>query len=130
VEGLLLGAAMGTAGLTPAVAGARLAAPGEPHGRRQIVVFDVRFAASRRFGAETGQGAWLTRGIRGDVTPLWHDLLEVRWHRYSTALHGMTTARSFQCIEQLVADHFWRVTSLAPGRGLVTWALAPARTPT
>jgi hypothetical protein len=85
--------------------------------------------AARRFGAQAGQGVWLTRGIHGDVTPLWNELLEIRWQRHSTAIHGMTTPRSFQCIEQLVADHFWRVTSRVPGQGLVRWALAPARTP-
>jgi hypothetical protein len=124
MEGLLLGAAVGAAVLAPA---ASAAVPEKLQTARRIIVFDGRFAAARQFGVEAGPQAWLIRSIRGDVTPLWHDLLEAQWQRHATAIHGMTTPRAFQCLEQLVADRFWRVTSLAPVNSLIRWALAPAR---
>ena len=122
VEGLLLGAAIGATGLAAATP-----APDRLNARRRIVVFDSRFAAARQFGVEAGQGAWLLRGIRADITPLWHELLDIQWQRHASAIHGMTTPRSCDCLQQLVADRFWRVTSRTPGPGLIKWALMPAR---
>jgi hypothetical protein len=115
VEGLLLGALVGKAAI------------GKSWSGRQIVVFDTRFAAARRFSAEVAPGSWLAYGISGDVTPLWHELLEAEWQRHGATMHGMTTAHSFYGLEQLVADQFWRTTSLVPAGDLVKWQMAPRR---
>jgi len=114
--------------LAPAGAGGSSAESRELRSGHQIIVFDTRFATARQFGADVAPRGWLARGISGDVTPFWHDLLELQWHRHAIAIHGMTTTHSFYCIEQLVADRFWRVTSLVPAGGLVKWTLAPRST--
>lgn len=125
VQGLLLAAVVG--GGVPTTHPIDAVAPklGEHQAGWRIVVFDDRFAAARQFGRELGRSAWLARGIAGDITPLWHEMLDARWHRHATAVHGLTTAQSFFGLEQLAADRFWRATSQRPECGLLQWVLRP-----
>jgi hypothetical protein len=127
VQGILVAAATGGAMLGASPPG-RAALPGRTAGRDlNLVVFDSRFGPARQFAERLANDGWIARGISGDVTALWHELLDRRWPENSVAMYGMTTPRSFNCIEQLVADRFWRVTSQVPAGPLVEWALQPLR---
>jgi hypothetical protein len=125
VQGLMLAAAAGTIleSSAPALALPRESARKGLH----LVVFDTRFSAARQFAGGLARDSWISRGISGDVTPLWHELLDRQWSQDSVAIYGMTTPHSFYCLEQLVADRFWRPTSQVPAGPLVRWALQPAR---
>jgi hypothetical protein len=92
----------------------------------KLLVFDTRFSLARQFAERLAEANWITHGISGDVTPLWHDLLGRQWSQDGVAMYGMTTPHSFYCLEQLVADRFWRVASQEPAGSLVRWALQPA----
>jgi hypothetical protein len=129
VEGLLLASVAG--GTVAAASGSalRVAATLASPPDRQIVVFDRRFVPAQRFAAAAAAGAWRMHSIAGDVTALWHDLLAARWHHHAHELRGMTTPQSFTCLEQLVADRFWRATVVWPNGELVRWTLAPRRMP-
>jgi len=123
VEGLLLG--VGGVILVPGGVAAADATAWDFRPGRQLVVVDTRFEVGRKFAAAAAGSGWIAREFSGDVTPLWHDLLDSTWHQHAM-IHGLTTADSYFCLQQLVADRFWRTTSLAPEGELVRWAMSPA----
>jgi hypothetical protein len=73
------------------------------------VLFDQRFEASRAFGSAALRLNQRVYGIDGDVTALWTERLDPLWSGGSGAVAGMTTATSFVCLEQLAAQHWFRV---------------------
>lgn len=127
VEGLLFGAIAGGTAFELNTPGVAAADTRTPRDGRRIVVFDRRFAAARRFVEQFFPHSRSVHGIAGDITPLWHDLLDQQWHRHATAIHGMTTPHAFHCLEQLTADRFWLVGSQVFAGPLVKWALVPGR---
>lgn len=74
-----------------------------------FVVFDRRFAASRAFGAAALSMNQRVHAIDGDVTALWTEHLDPLWRGGSGAVAGMTTPTSFVCLEQVAAQHWFRV---------------------
>lgn len=124
VSGLLLGG-IGVAAAEHTRAEQASAAIGHARGGPRIVIFDDRFAAARQFALKFGPGAWLTRGIAGDVTALWHELIEIKWHRHAVAVQGLTCAPAFFCLQQLVADQYWRPVAQAREGALLQWVLMP-----
>ena len=73
------------------------------------VVFDRRFAASRAFGTAALSLNQRVYAIDGDVTALWTEHLDPLWRGGRGAVAGMTTPASFACLEQLAAQHWFRV---------------------
>jgi hypothetical protein len=63
------------------------------------VVFDDRFAESRRFGAAARRLGYRTSVISGDVTALWYDDLYHRWKRGAAPIAGLTTADAAFCLK-------------------------------
>jgi hypothetical protein len=97
--------------------------PGSP--APGLVIFDTRCAVAREFGASAARTGNIGHGISGDVTSLWHAILDADWLRNGGQILGMTTAASLFCLEQLVAERFWRTTSRQARGELVVWAMAP-----
>jgi hypothetical protein len=73
-------------------------------------IFDERFEAGRRFGADALSRGWVTRAIRGDVTHVWFHELSLRWKRGPAPIAGLTTAGSLFVLERLSWDVGMRVT--------------------
>lgn len=73
------------------------------------VIFDERFEAGRRFGADALSRGWVTRAIRGDVTHVWFHELSLRWKRGPAPIAGLTTASSLFVLERLSWDVGMRV---------------------
>ena len=74
------------------------------------ILYDRRFAASRRFGADIARRGGWALAIDGDVTALWFDELAPRWARGEGVVAGMTTGRTLLCLERLAWDQRLRVT--------------------
>jgi hypothetical protein len=94
------------------------------------VIFDSRFPIARNFAAAACGKGQRTLAIQGDVTALWRDELRVRWDAGAAAIAGMTTERSFFCLEQLAKDHWLRVVtrrSVPLNEHLVWWVIGGAR---
>ena len=94
------------------------------------VVFDSRFPIACKFGAAACREGRKTLAIQGDVTALWRDDLRLRWAAGATAIGGMTTERSFFCLEQLAKDHWLRVLarrSVSGNQQLVSWVIGGVR---
>ena len=124
LHAMLLGSVIAETGLAFADSRAGAHPPAIPAPAARVVIFDTRFAAAREFGAFAGAGA-TRHGISGDITPVWHALLDTDWLRSGGPIVGMTTAASLFCLEQLVADRFWRTTSRQSRDELMVWAMAP-----
>jgi hypothetical protein len=95
-----------------------------------LVIFDSRFPIACNRGAAACRKGLKTLAIRGDVTALWRDELRVRWEAGGGAIAGMTTERSFFCLEQLAKDHWLRVVtrrSVPLDERLVWWVIGGVR---
>jgi hypothetical protein len=69
------------------------------------IVFDTRFNDSVAFAQPLADaGHWL-EPIQGDITRLWLDRLEPALRGKPQAIAGMTTERSFLCLEMLASGH-------------------------
>ncbi len=73
------------------------------------VLFDRRFEPSKAFGLAGSGMEQRTYGIDGDVTAFWSKHLDALWRGGAGAVAGMTTATSLACLEQLAAQHWFRV---------------------
>jgi hypothetical protein len=73
------------------------------------VVADARFAEGLAFGAEAERLGRTVAWIRGDVTALWYDELDLLWRRDKAALVGLTEPAAFFCLERLALDRGLRV---------------------
>ena len=82
---------------------------GDLHPDLYTLVYDTRFAASRAYGVAARRRGAATTPIAGDVTALWYHDLHPRWSRGTGAIAGMTTSATLFCLEQLAADHRFRV---------------------
>jgi hypothetical protein len=95
-------------------------------------LYDDRFATARAFARMARREGLAVTGFAGDLTRLWRDGL--RWDRDGAGpLIGVTTPRAMLCLDQLSADHGWRIRSVrkidSGDDALVRWVLAPGRQP-
>lgn len=72
-------------------------------------IFDERFPDSREFAREVSALGVATRAIRGDITDLWFNDLDLAWRRQPRAVAGLTTESALFCLEQLAMGHRLRV---------------------
>ncbi len=72
-------------------------------------VFDERFKVARAFAAEATMRAIPTAGIRGDVTSLFFNDLDLRWKQRPVWLIGLTTPASLFCVHLLARDQGMRL---------------------
>ena len=90
-------------------------------------VFDERFADSRAFAKSAAERGMPTAAIRGDVTRLFYDDLDLRWKQGPVLLTGCTTRASLFCLDLLARDRGMRVAHCVAKPGnLVSWIIAPA----
>lgn len=93
------------------------------------LVFDDRFAAARAFASAMAAREVPTAAIRGDVTHLFVNDLDLRWKQGPVVMAGYTTQASLFCLDLLARDRGMRVIHSAPKpRGdaaLVFWIIAP-----
>ncbi len=75
----------------------------------RLAVFDERYGDSRAFGHEAAQLGVPTHAMRGDITALWFNDLDLRWRHEPMAVAGLTTEASLFCLEDLARDHRMRV---------------------
>ncbi len=104
---------------------ARVSRPHAPY----RVLFDDRFAESRRFGAEVVRLGGAARGFAGDVTNLWYEELDVHWRQEPVAVAGMTRHGPLFCLERLAWDVGMRLVYRAEHRPTSDgedWALRAA----
>jgi hypothetical protein len=86
-----------------------------PHLNVSWVLFDRRFGPSRAFGSAAAGLMQRTYGIEGNVTEFWTEHLDPLWRggtgakAGAGAVAGMTTAATLVCLEQLAAQHWFRV---------------------
>ena len=74
------------------------------------IVFDERFEAGRRFGAEAQRLGAPVHAIQGDITSLWYDDLYLRWRNHGPApIAGLTAHGALFCLERLAWDAGMRV---------------------
>jgi hypothetical protein len=86
-----------------AIPGISAASASDP-GLLYAVVYDDRFVASARFGAQAHRLGYGARAVSGDVTPLWYDDLYHRWKRGPAAIAGLTTPETAMCLKLFGAD--------------------------
>lgn len=72
-------------------------------------VFDERFEEARAFAALAAARATPTAAIRGDVTKLFFNDLDLRWKRGPVWLIGFTTPASLFCLHLLARDRGMRL---------------------
>lgn len=72
-------------------------------------VFDERFEGPCAFAAAAAERRIPTAAIRGDVTSLFFDDLDLRWKRGPLLLAGYTTPASLFCLDLLARDRGMRV---------------------
>ena len=92
-------------------ASAAALATGVPPSGSVWVVFDRRFGPSQLFGRTASRLTRHVHGIEGDVTAVWMEHLDPLWRRGDGTVAGMTTVPSFICLQQLAAQHWFRVTA-------------------
>lgn len=98
------------AGLGVCAAGA-MSAPASARARSYYkVVFDERFEDPRAFAAGAKQRRIPAAAIRGDVTSLFFDDLDLRWKQGPLYLAGFTTPASLFCLDLLARDRGMRVS--------------------
>jgi hypothetical protein len=73
-------------------------------------VFDERFEAPRAFAAGAAERSIPTAPIRGDITSLFFDDLDLRWKQGPVVLAGYTTPASLFCLDLLARDRGMRVS--------------------
>ena len=88
------------------------------------ILFDDRFAESRRFGAEIARLGGAVRAFSGDVTDLWYEELDVRWRREPIAVAGMTRHGPLFCLERLAWGVGLRVVYRAEHRRVSDGSIA------
>ena len=72
-------------------------------------VFDERFEEARAFATQATARATPTVAIRGDVTNLFFNDLDLRWKRGPVWLIGLTTSASLFCLHLLARDRGMRL---------------------
>jgi len=72
-------------------------------------VFDERFEEARAFAAQATARGTPTVAIRGDVTNLFFNDLDLRWKRGPVGLIGFTTPASLFCLHLLARDRGMRL---------------------
>jgi len=72
-------------------------------------VFDERFEEARAFATQATALATPTVAIRGDVTNLFFNDLDLRWKRGPVWLIGITTSASLFCLHLLARDRGMRL---------------------
>ena len=99
----------------PAAAGTAVALAAGPIPQQRIkapslykILYDERFAASAHFGAAARRAGWSAHSIRGDVTSVWFDDLNVRWKNSPVPIAGLTAPAALFCLERLAWDHGMR----------------------
>ena len=92
-------------------------------------VFDERFEEARVFAADADARNIPTAAIRGDITRLFFDDLDLRWKQGPVWLTGLTTPESLFCLDLLARDRGMRlrhcVTKPSGPSDLVFWIIAP-----
>jgi len=76
-------------------------------------VFDERFEGPLAFAAGAAERRIPTAGIRGDITRLFFDDLDLRWKQGPVLLAGYTMPASLFCLDLLARDRGMRVTHCA-----------------
>ena len=72
-------------------------------------VFDERFEEARVFATEATAREIPTVAIRGDITSLFFDDLDLRWKQGPVWLTGLTTPASLFCLDLLARDRGMRL---------------------
>jgi len=95
----------------PIVSNVAWGAARQPEGSLPLykVIYDERFAESRRFGDEARRLGAPIHAIQGDITSLWYDDLYVRWRNGAAAIAGLTAHGALFCLERLAWDAGMRV---------------------
>lgn len=91
-------------------------------------IFDDRFAQARALARAVRRQGMAAIGFSGDLTRLWREQLRT----CAGPIMGVTTPRAMFCLEQLSADHGWRIRERdlrAADGTLVAWELAPRHRP-
>jgi len=83
-------------------------------------IYDERYTEGVQFADEINSLGIATRAIRGDITDVWFEDLDLRWKQSPVAVAGLTTESALFCLERLAWDHRLRVVfradhALAPG---------------
>jgi hypothetical protein len=73
-------------------------------------VFDERFEDARVFAAGAAERGTQTAAIRGDITKLFFDDLDLRWKQGPIRLAGYTTPASLFCLDLLARDRGMHVS--------------------
>ena len=82
------------------------------------VIFDQRFAESRAYADEMRAAGHFVHGIRGDITDVWFNDLDLRWRKGPAAIAGLTGPGAIFCLERLAWDRRMRVLFRADHRSL------------
>jgi len=72
-------------------------------------IFDERFEGPCAFGAGAAERGIATAAIRGDITRLFFDDLDLRWKQSPVLLAGYTTPASLFCLDLLARDRGMRI---------------------
>ena len=72
-------------------------------------IFDERFEGPCAFAASVAERRIPTAAIRGDITSLFFDDLDLRWRRGQVLLAGYTTPASLFCLDLLARDRGMRM---------------------
>ena len=81
-----------------------------PLGPYYKAVFDERFDAARVFAAQMNARNIPTVAIRGDITRLFCDDLDLRWKQGPVWLTGLTAPASLFCLDLLARDRGMRLS--------------------
>lgn len=114
---------------TPSRAGAIIRPP-----LSDIVIGDIRFAASRAFAENAANSGSRIVWTHGDITEFWYGELDLLWRREKVSLTGLTTKAPLFYLEQLAMDRGLRVIlrtqspwpePQATRELLIGWMIAP-----
>jgi hypothetical protein len=72
-------------------------------------IFDERFPESVAFGLEMDRRGECARSIRGDITQLWFNDIDVQWKKEPVAIAGLTSFGPLFCLERWGWDAGLRV---------------------
>lgn len=72
-------------------------------------IFDERFPESVAFGEEADRLGETARTIKGDITQLWFNEIDVQWRKEPVAIAGLTTLGPLFCLERWGWDAGLRV---------------------
>lgn len=72
-------------------------------------IFDERFPESVTFGVEADRQGESARSIKGDITPLWFNEIDVQWRKEPAAIAGLTPFGPLFCLERWGWDAGLRV---------------------